>query len=283
MSPCRNSRGAQSLAASQRARALASSAVQLARCLASLNLISKTNEIPGSQTGSQRRQTPGDIRRHPATISPDSWVFRRQWVTSRDGRIAPYKRGVTGSNPVAPTRQDPDAGGARTTRDAGTAGRRDLLAVCVDMHQTYQRSGFGPTTAKFITLISQQGRSRPVTWTGPLRIPRFRVAGRGRWPAERPARGQNISLARTTSAISVRSAWRRRASLSRSGRNPEMVAGHAAGNGACHLPRRSRRVPLAASTVAWASPTPSPRPCARPSATPSPGRRPGRPDINVHR
>jgi hypothetical protein len=93
MSPCRNSRGAQFLAASQRARALASSAVQLPRCLASLNLISKTNEIPGSRTGSQQRQTPGDIRRHPATISPVSWHFRQRWATSRDGQAASYKRG----------------------------------------------------------------------------------------------------------------------------------------------------------------------------------------------
>ena len=31
------------------------------------------------------------------------------------------------------------------------------LAACVDMHETYQRSGFGPAMAKFIVLISQQG------------------------------------------------------------------------------------------------------------------------------
>jgi pimeloyl-ACP methyl ester carboxylesterase len=32
-----------------------------------------------------------------------------------------------------------------------------MLAVCVDMHETYQRSGFGPAMAKFIAIISQQG------------------------------------------------------------------------------------------------------------------------------
>jgi pimeloyl-ACP methyl ester carboxylesterase len=32
-----------------------------------------------------------------------------------------------------------------------------VLAVCVDMHETYGRSGFGPAMAKFITLVSQQG------------------------------------------------------------------------------------------------------------------------------
>jgi len=35
---------------------------------------------------------------------------------------------------------------------------RDIvLAACVDIHQTYQRSGFGPAMAKFIVLVSQQG------------------------------------------------------------------------------------------------------------------------------
>jgi pimeloyl-ACP methyl ester carboxylesterase len=32
-----------------------------------------------------------------------------------------------------------------------------VLAVCVDMHETYGRSGFGPAMAKFIALVSQQG------------------------------------------------------------------------------------------------------------------------------
>jgi pimeloyl-ACP methyl ester carboxylesterase len=32
-----------------------------------------------------------------------------------------------------------------------------VLAACVDIHQTYQRSGFGPAMAKFIALISHEG------------------------------------------------------------------------------------------------------------------------------
>jgi len=32
-----------------------------------------------------------------------------------------------------------------------------VLAVCVDMHETYLRSGFGQAMAKFIALLSQQG------------------------------------------------------------------------------------------------------------------------------
>jgi len=35
--------------------------------------------------------------------------------------------------------------------------RDTVLAACVDIHQTYQRSGFGPAMAKFIALASQQG------------------------------------------------------------------------------------------------------------------------------
>jgi pimeloyl-ACP methyl ester carboxylesterase len=34
---------------------------------------------------------------------------------------------------------------------------KTVLAACVDIHQTYQRSGFGPAMAKFIALLSQQG------------------------------------------------------------------------------------------------------------------------------
>src|SRR5579862_7456563 len=32
-----------------------------------------------------------------------------------------------------------------------------VLAACVDMHQAYQRSGFGPAMAKFIALLTQTG------------------------------------------------------------------------------------------------------------------------------
>jgi pimeloyl-ACP methyl ester carboxylesterase len=35
-----------------------------------------------------------------------------------------------------------------------------VLAVCADMYETYQRSGFGPAMAKFIAFVSEQG---PIT------------------------------------------------------------------------------------------------------------------------
>jgi pimeloyl-ACP methyl ester carboxylesterase len=39
--------------------------------------------------------------------------------------------------------------------------REPLLAASVDIHQTYQRRGFGPAMAKFIALVSQQGPLPP--------------------------------------------------------------------------------------------------------------------------
>ncbi len=35
--------------------------------------------------------------------------------------------------------------------------REAVLAACVDIHETYQRSGFGPAMAKFIALVMYQG------------------------------------------------------------------------------------------------------------------------------
>jgi pimeloyl-ACP methyl ester carboxylesterase len=39
--------------------------------------------------------------------------------------------------------------------------REPVLAACVDIRQTYQRSGFGPAMAKFIGLVSYQGPLPP--------------------------------------------------------------------------------------------------------------------------
>lgn len=35
--------------------------------------------------------------------------------------------------------------------------REQVLAACVDIHETYQRDGFGPAMAKFIALVSHEG------------------------------------------------------------------------------------------------------------------------------
>ncbi len=39
--------------------------------------------------------------------------------------------------------------------------REEVLAACVDIHETYQRTGFGPAMAKFIALVSYQGPLSP--------------------------------------------------------------------------------------------------------------------------
>src|ERR1035441_10072444 len=57
-----------------------------------------------SQTKSQRPQTRGVTRPRPATIVAGSGHIRPQEATSGDRPNAPYKRGVTGSKPVAPTK-----------------------------------------------------------------------------------------------------------------------------------------------------------------------------------
>jgi len=48
----------------------------------------------GSQTGSQQRQTPGDARRHPATIPAAKYLIGRRQATSCDGSGVPSKRRV---------------------------------------------------------------------------------------------------------------------------------------------------------------------------------------------
>src|SRR5260370_38950316 len=75
-------------------------AVFLAKCEL---LVREANQISGSQTGSQRRQASSDTGRRQATIVPANRHFRRRQPTSRDGSVAPYKRGGAGSNPVGPT------------------------------------------------------------------------------------------------------------------------------------------------------------------------------------
>jgi pimeloyl-ACP methyl ester carboxylesterase len=46
-----------------------------------------------------------------------------------------------------------------------------VLAACVDIHETYLRSGFGPAMAKFIALVSYDGPV-PEGFAGPAPIPR---------------------------------------------------------------------------------------------------------------
>jgi hypothetical protein len=57
-----------------------------------------------SQSKSQQPQTRGVTRLQPATVVAGRCHIGRYQATSSAGRNLPYKRGVTGSNPVAPTK-----------------------------------------------------------------------------------------------------------------------------------------------------------------------------------
>jgi hypothetical protein len=58
---------------------------------------------PGSQTGSQRRQAARHACSRSETVTAARWDISGRRKTSEHGSGAPYKRGVTGSIPVAPT------------------------------------------------------------------------------------------------------------------------------------------------------------------------------------
>ena len=59
----------------------------------------------GSQTGSQRRQTPGHTRPRRAMVSPARSLIRPRPATCSDGADAPEKRKVGGSTPPLTTTQ----------------------------------------------------------------------------------------------------------------------------------------------------------------------------------
>jgi hypothetical protein len=61
--------------------------------------------IPGSQTGSQRRQALGHITRQPAMVCAARWPIRPRPATCGDAADAPEKRKVGGSTPPLTTSQ----------------------------------------------------------------------------------------------------------------------------------------------------------------------------------
>src|SRR5262245_58319498 len=66
--------------------------------------VSGANEM-GSQTGSQRRQTPGRARQQPAMVSAARSLIRPHPATCSDAADAPEKRKVSGSTPPLTTNQ----------------------------------------------------------------------------------------------------------------------------------------------------------------------------------
>ena len=109
--------------------------------------------------GEPNGPTETDTGRRRATYGDEclaSWLFGRRWATSGDDSVASYKRGVTGSNPVAPTRSEglgfPVSLGAKR-REKGQAGspvadasvrRRghggDAICFAADKNRTSARS-----------------------------------------------------------------------------------------------------------------------------------------------
>jgi len=142
--------------------------------------ISDANEFLGSQRGSQRRQTSGDAGRHQATKSPASWHFRRRQATFSDGTNSPYKRGVTGSNPVLPTKFSQLDGlfGTLAGDPATTAGNHPVHAPCREACPAAMATS--PSTA-----VSAGWRGTQMRWKGrycaallPLLSLRWRATGR---------------------------------------------------------------------------------------------------------
>ena len=153
--------------------------------------------------------------------------------------------------------------------------REPVLAACVDIHQTYQRSGFGPAMAKFIALVSYQGElSRRLRRPARPGSRRLRAAGRGRrLPGRRARSGRTSSTCNTyRHDFDALRAASTRVVIGVGAESGQMIAGRAGlavagrlGAPARHLPRRPRRVPRRRIRPVRASRTPSPPPCTRSS------------------
>ena len=71
--------------------------------------------------------------------------------------------------------------------------REEVLAACVDIHETYQRSGFGPAMAKFIVLVSYPGELSPGYADQPAPDPAtFGLPAQDDGSRDDPLCGQNI-------------------------------------------------------------------------------------------
>jgi pimeloyl-ACP methyl ester carboxylesterase len=76
--------------------------------------------------------------------------------------------------------------------------REEVLAACVDIRQTYQRSGFGPAMAKFIALVSYQGPLTPGYADQPAPDPAaFGLPAEDDGSRDDPLVGQNIVTCNT--------------------------------------------------------------------------------------
>ncbi len=70
--------------------------------------------------------------------------------------------------------------------------REQVLAACVDIHETYLRTGLGPAMAKFITLVSYEGPLPADYAEARTRSSDIRAPDRGRRLSGHPLVGQNM-------------------------------------------------------------------------------------------
>ena len=130
--------------------------------------------------------------------------------------------------------------------------REPVLAACVDIHQTYQRSGFGPAMAKFIALVSYQGELSPGYADQPAPDPAaFGLPAGDDGSRDDPLVGQNIVTCNTYrhDFDALRAGLDPRRDRGRSGIRPDDRGPRGPGRGRTarhaprHLPRRPRRIP----------------------------------------
>jgi len=96
--------------------------------------------------------------------------------------------------------------------------REQVLAACVDIHETYLRTGLGPAMAKFITLVSYEGPLPADYAEARTRSSDIRAPDRGRRSRDTLSSGRTCPQATRTSLISTPSAPRRPVSSSPSER-----------------------------------------------------------------
>jgi hypothetical protein len=104
-----------------------------------------------SQTKSQRPQAPGHIQPHAAMIGEVGRHVRPRPAASSHKKHAPYKRGVTGSIPVAPTdgrRPGQHTGLGLSRRVSRSSDRHLTVAVDVDRRHLDQRLAVGGTSVE---------------------------------------------------------------------------------------------------------------------------------------
>ena len=156
--------------------------------------------------------------------------------------------------------------------------RAAALAACDDIHQTYERSGFGPAMAKFIAVISLTGPIPADYADQPAPDPAAFGLRPGRRLAERPAAGPEHAV-----VPCLRARLRRAPCGARPRRHRGRRGVRADGRPAARArpwprdwERRRSSSPAvtagssAASTATRASPMSSPRRCGRSWATPPP-------------